>query len=228
MTRRITAEALALIKRWEGKRNEAYRDSAGVWTIGFGRTAGVRPGQFITDAEADAYLLEDLGAAERAVERLVKVPLSDGQFGALVSFVFNLGEGSFAASSLLRKLNARNYDAVPAELMRWTKAANPATGRKETLPGLVNRRAAEAGLWARGAVVASNTVEPAAPTATPTAKTAATAGGALGAIAAAAVAASPFAGVLERLAEGAPYLVAASIVIVAGVASWVLLRREVA
>lgn len=228
MTRRVSDEALAMIKRWEGRRLDAYKDSAGVWTIGYGHTNGVVPGQKISETQADTYLVEDLGGAERAVERLVKVPLSDGQFGALVSFVFNLGEGAFASSTLLKKLNARQYEAVPAELMRWTKATNPESGRKETLPGLANRRAAEAGLWARGATVASNTVEPTAPAAVPGAGTVATAGGAVGAVAATAVAASPFAGTLERLAEGAPYLVAGALIVAIGVALWLLLRRRTA
>lgn len=225
MARPVTDETLALIRRWEGKRNQAYRDAAGIWSIGYGHTLGVVPGQAVTDAEADALLQQDLAMAGAAVERLVAVPLSDGQYGALVSFVFNLGAAAFGNSTLLKKLNTGDYAAVPAELQRWVKATDPATGRKQTLPGLVNRRAAEAGLWARGAAVAGNMVEPAAPSVSPHAGTAAAAGGTLG-LAAGVAAASPFVGVLERLAEGAPYLVAAAVIAGVAVAAFALLRRR--
>ncbi|MGO4738667.1 lysozyme [Bosea sp. 2KB_26] len=154
MTRRISDEGLALIKRWEGCRLTAYRDVAGVLTIGYGSTgAHVRPGMKITQAEADQLLVKDLARFERAVETLVKVPLNEGQFAALVSFAFNVGEGAFAKSTLLKRLNAGNYAAVPRELMKWVNAG----GKK--VEGLVNRRAAEGGLWARGSHVSSNTVE---------------------------------------------------------------------
>ncbi|MGO4671152.1 lysozyme [Bosea sp. 2RAB26] len=157
MTRRISDEGLALIKRWEGCRLTAYRDVAGLLTIGYGSTgAHVRPGLKITQVDADRLLLRDLSRFERAVATLVKVPLNDGQFAALVSFAFNVGEGALVKSTLLKKLNAGNYAAVPAELMKWVNAG----GRK--VEGLVNRRAAEGGLWARGSHVSSNTV-PAAP-----------------------------------------------------------------
>ncbi|MEY5101016.1 MAG: hypothetical protein RJA36_3735 [Pseudomonadota bacterium] len=162
MARRISIEALALIKRWEGLRLEAYRCEGGVLTIGYGSTRDVRAGQRITQVDAERRLLRDLGLFEAAVERLVQVPLSDGQHGALVSWVFNVGEGAAARSTLLKKLNAGDYDAVPAELMRWNKVK----GRVVT--GLANRRAAEAGLWARGSPVASNYVEPAPAAATVT------------------------------------------------------------
>jgi lysozyme len=156
MTRRISPEGLALIQQWEGCKLTAYRDVAGIWTIGYGSTgAHVRPGMTITQAEADNLLIADLARFERAVEKLVKVPLSDGQFAALVSFAFNVGEGKkgFERSTLLKKLNAGDYDAVPSELAKWVNAG----GKK--VQGLVNRRAAEAGLWAKGSFVSSNTVE---------------------------------------------------------------------
>lgn len=154
MSRRINAEALALIKRWEGLKLTAYRCEAGVLTIGYGSTRDVRPGQTITQVEAERRLLDDLARFEAAIERLVKVPLTDGQFGALVSWCFNVGENAAARSALIRKLNALDYDAVPAELARWNKV------RGRVVPGLTNRRAAEAGLWARGAHVASASVAP--------------------------------------------------------------------
>ncbi|MGO4676078.1 lysozyme [Bosea sp. 2YAB26] len=153
MTRRISDEGLALIKRWEGCRLTAYRDVAGVLTIGYGSTgAHVRPGLKITQQEAEQLLIKDLARFERAVASLVKVPLNEGQFAALVSFAFNVGEGALARSTLLKTLNAGQVAAVPGELMKWVHAG----GRR--LDGLINRRSAEAGLWARGSHVSSNTV----------------------------------------------------------------------
>ena len=137
---------ISLIQEFEGRRLEAYKCPAGIWTIGYGHTSAagapeVKPGMVITKQEANDILIRDLVKYENAVDRLVKVPLTQNQFYALVSFAFNVGEGALAKSTLLKKLNAGNYDAVPAELMKWTKG-----GGKE-LPGLVRRRRAEAAMW---------------------------------------------------------------------------------
>lgn len=153
MTRRINAEGLAHLKRWEGLRLSAYKDVAGIWTIGYGSTGPhVKPGMKITEAQAEKLLRDDLDRFEKAVERLVKVPLTDNQFAALVSFAFNVGTGAFEKSTLLKRLNAGDYDAVPGQLMRWVNAG----GRK--VQGLVNRRAAEGGLWAKGSFVSSKDI----------------------------------------------------------------------
>ncbi len=161
MTRRINAAGLSLIQQWEGLKLTAYKDVAGIWTIGYGHTSAagspqVKPGMTITKAEAERILLADLSKFEARVERLVKVPLSDNQFAVLASFDFNTGE--LHSSTLLKKLNKGDYSAVPGELARWVKATDPKTGKKVTVQGLVNRRAAEAGLWAKGAFVSSNAV----------------------------------------------------------------------
>jgi len=157
MARQINALGLEKIKQWEGLRLKAYKDSAGVVTIGYGHTGYVTISQEITEEQAEKILKQDLLKAENTVENLVKVPLSDNQFAALVSFQFNIGE--LESSTLLKELNKCNYGAVPKELMKWVKATDPKTGKKKVLEGLVNRRAAESGLWAKGAYVASNTVE---------------------------------------------------------------------
>ena len=131
-----------LIISFEGIRLEAYKCPAGVWTIGVGSTQPtVSPGEVITKPEAMARFDRDLVKFENAVDRLVKVPLTQNQFDALVSFTFNVGEGALSKSTLLKKLNRGEYAAVPAELMKWTKG-----GGKE-LPGLVRRRRAEAAMW---------------------------------------------------------------------------------
>ncbi len=156
MARRINAAGLSHIMQWEGKRLVAYQDVAGIWTIGFGHTTAagiprVREGMRISDKEAEDILKTDLRKFEDRVSRLVKVPLTDNQFAVLVSFDFNTG--ALHKSTLLKKLNAGDYDAVPAELMKWVNAGG------KRVQGLVNRRAAEAGLWAKGEFVSSNTVE---------------------------------------------------------------------
>ncbi len=156
MARRINAAGLSHIMQWEGKRLVAYQDVAGIWTIGYGHTTAagiprVREGMRISDKEAEDILKKDLGKFEDRVSRLVKVPLTDKQFAVLVSFDFNTG--ALHKSTLLKKLNAGDYDAVPAELMKWVNAGG------KRVQGLVNRRAAEAGLWAKGEFVSSNTVE---------------------------------------------------------------------
>ena len=156
MTRRINAAGLAHIMQWEGLQLIAYKDVAGVLTIGYGHTSAagiphVKAGMRISKQEAEDILKADLGKFEERVSRLVKVALTDNQFAALVSFDFNTG--SLHKSTLLKKLNAGDYGAVPSELMKWVNAGG------KRVPGLVNRRAAEAGLWAKGEFVSSNTVE---------------------------------------------------------------------
>ena len=159
MTRQISPHGLEKLKQWEGLKTKAYKDAGGVWTIGYGHTATAgepkpRAGMVITAAEAESILLKDLTQYEAAVESLVKVELNDNQFAALVSFVYNIPLVSFKKSTLLKKLNAGNYNAVPTELMKWTKAG----GKK--IQGLVNRRRAEGYLWMEGAFVTSKDVVP--------------------------------------------------------------------
>lgn len=139
----------AFITRWEGCHLKAYLCPANVWTIGVGHTAAMGnptpvSGMKITQDEADAILARDLSQIERDIIASVKVKLAQKQFDTLVSFVFNVGIGAFRKSTLLKKLNAGDYAAVPEELMKWTRAGG------KVLQGLVNRRKAEADLW-RGA-----------------------------------------------------------------------------
>jgi lysozyme len=147
MTRRINRAGLAHIKSWEGLRLTAYLDVANVLTIGYGSTGQhVRPGMKITEEQAEALLKKDLDRFEARVENYVRVPLSDNQFAALVSFDFNTG--ALHKSTLLKKLNKGDYKAVPSELMKWTKAK--VNGNLTTVKGLVNRRTSEVGLWRSG------------------------------------------------------------------------------
>ncbi len=134
---------LGLIQTFEGCKLSAYLCPAGVPTIGYGRTTGVKLGQTITQAQADAWLLEEYDAFERKVRALVKVPLTANQLGALVSFIYNVGPGAFGSSTLLRLLNKGDYAGAALQFARWNKA-----GRK-VLNGLIRRRKAEADLFVK-------------------------------------------------------------------------------
>lgn len=137
----IPDAAVELIKRYEGCRLEAYRCPRGVWTIGYGHSGGIREGQTITQAEADALLQRDLEYFADGVRRLVRVPITQNQLGALVSLAYNIGLGALARSTLLRKLNAGDYDGARAEFGQWVNAGG------QRLLGLVKRRHAEQELW---------------------------------------------------------------------------------
>ena len=141
MTRTINTAGLALVQAYEGLRLEAYQDTSGNWTIGYGHTRSVKRGSCISAEQAEQLLEADLMESERAVASLVTVRLTDNQFSALVSFAFNEGEGAFAKSTLLRKLNEGGYRLVPAFLKSWI------FDNGKVLSGLVKRRAAEAALW---------------------------------------------------------------------------------
>ena len=138
---RISQEGVDLIKHFEGCYLDAYLCPAGVWTVGYGHTKGVKEGDAIEQEAAEAFLIEDLESFEQAVTRLVEVPLTQQQFDALVSWTFNLGAGNLAESTLLRKLNNYQYAEVPEQMMRWVRAGG------QVLDGLVRRRAAEAALF---------------------------------------------------------------------------------
>lgn len=127
------------LEEYEGKKYKAYKDSAGIWTNGVGHTGSdVWPGQVVDEAQVMAWLTQDLKEAEDAVNRLVKVPLTQGQFDALVSFTFNLGAERLEESTLLKKLNAKDYEGARKEFQRWVFAGG------YIQPGLVKRRYNEA------------------------------------------------------------------------------------
>ena len=137
----ISDNGLDLIKKHEGLRLEAYQDSVGVWTIGYGHTAGVKEGDTCTEEEANAYLREDAKSAERCVNSCVAVPLTQNEFDALCSFAFNLGCTSLRNSTLLRKLNDSDFDGAAAEFQKWNHAGG------KVLAGLTKRREDEAQLF---------------------------------------------------------------------------------
>ena len=138
---KISQEGLALIKRFEGCRLEAYKCSANVLTIGYGHTGGVKETDTITQDEADKLLQEDVEQFEKHVDDNVTVELGQSQFDALVAWTFNLGVGNLRESTMLKKLNSEDYASVPSEMKRWNKAGG------KTLDGLIRRRKAESLLF---------------------------------------------------------------------------------
>jgi len=137
----ISQEGLSLIKKFEGCELEAYKCAAGVLTIGYGSTKGVKEGDTITQEEADKLLLHEMEEYESYVNDNVTVDLKQNQFDALVSWVFNLGPANLKASTMLKVLNNKEYDDVPAQIKRWNKAGG------KVLQGLIRRREAEALLF---------------------------------------------------------------------------------
>ena len=158
---KISPQGLNLIKKFEGLHRvqddgmiSSYRCPANRWTIGFGSCKGVRSGMKITVKEAEDLLIKDIEDHGKAVKRHVNVPLTQFQYDALTSFVFNLGEGAFKSSTLLKKLNKGLYDEVPEQLNRWNKAR--VDGKLVPLNGLTRRRAAEGALFSSDAGLPSD------------------------------------------------------------------------
>jgi lysozyme len=144
----ISPLGIELIKHFEGLYLKAYKCPAGVWTIGYGHTGlthqdgTVKAGRKITNAEAKELLIHDINKFAPSVEKLVKVPLKQQEFDALVSFHFNTG--SLGRSTLLKKLNQMDKGGAALEFLRWTR------GGGKVLPGLVRRRKAEQYLFNTG------------------------------------------------------------------------------
>ena len=142
---KTSANGRAFIGHFEGLRLTAYLCPANVPTIGYGHTKGVTKSDVgvrkITEAEADDLLGQDLTEFESQINKMVKVSLNQDQFDALCSFTFNLGAGALQSSTLLKQINAGNFDDVPTQLLRWVR------GGGVVLPGLVTRRTAEGKLW---------------------------------------------------------------------------------
>ncbi|MCF8468091.1 MAG: lysozyme [Sneathiella sp.] len=162
MAHKLSTAGADLIKGFEGVRLNAYEDGAGVMTIGYGHTGDIKAGETITQGQADAYFLDDVKRVEEAVNAAVTVELKQCQFDALVSFTYNIGDGAFKSSTLLKRLNAGDYDAVPGELDRWVYAgeriglfaefvrwAHLGSGKKVS-PVLKKRRDKEAAVFKTG------------------------------------------------------------------------------
>lgn len=138
---KTSIEGLALIKKFEGLELEAYKCAAGVWTIGYGHTKDVQEGDVWSESHADHMLEVELEEFEAYINDNVTAPLSQNQFDALVSWVYNLGPANLKASTMLKVLNSGDYEGVPAQIKRWNKAGG------KVLEGLIRRREAEALLF---------------------------------------------------------------------------------
>lgn len=149
----LSDQGVDFIKEFEGFRANLYNDPAGHCTIGYGTLVhkgncdGTEPAEYksgVSEARAKELLKEKTTVFETAINNLVKVALNQQQFDALTSFVYNIGEGAFTKSTLLKKLNGGDFAMVPVELKKWVKANGV------TLPGLARRREAEANLFTSG------------------------------------------------------------------------------
>jgi len=141
-----STKGIELIKKHEGLRLTAYKDVGGLWTIGYGHLLKLPMEDYfldnpISEEVATTMLKMDLFAAERALELNTVVPLTQNQFDALVSFIFNVGGRAYRDSTLLRYLNEGNYAAAADQLLRWDKVGG------KSVKGLANRRAAERTLF---------------------------------------------------------------------------------
>jgi lysozyme len=134
---RTSQSGIDLIKSCEGLRLTAYQDSVGVWTIGYGATRAVVAGMSITLDQAERMLQNDISRFEPSIDALVKVALNQHQWDALMSFVYNLGAGNLASSTLLKLLNAGDYAGAADQFLRWNKAGG------NVLSGLTARRSTE-------------------------------------------------------------------------------------
>ena len=140
--REINDAGYNLIKSSEGCKLEAYLDGGGVPTIGYGHTQGVHIGMKITQDEADAMLDKDIYKFSFAVQSLVDVELTNNQFSALVCLTYNIGIEAFIKSTLLKLLNAGDYNGAEKQFLRWDK------DNGKQVAGLHARREREAKLFA--------------------------------------------------------------------------------
>ena len=133
----VSAAALVGIATHEGYRSKAYKDTVGIPTIGYGETAGVKIGDKTTPERALVQLLSSTEKHADAIRQCIKVPLYQHEFDAYISLAYNIGTGAFCRSTLVKKLNAKDYAGACEEIKRWNKAGG------KVLPGLVKRREAE-------------------------------------------------------------------------------------
>lgn len=153
----ITSEnGISLIKQFEGFRLSAYMDSVGVPTIGFGSTHGVHMGMVISLAQADAMMRADLRSFESYVTAVVKRPIDQRMYDALVSFTYNLGQGNLLKSSLLRSLNAGDLHGAADGFLLWNRAGGIVSA------GLVRRRGMERAMFLAGVLALEAASDPAA------------------------------------------------------------------
>jgi lysozyme len=150
---KLSTSGIKLIKSFEGLRLHAYKDIAGVWTIGYGSTRyqdgkAIKPNDKLANETAAADLFGiTLNTYVNAVNKGVKVALTQNQFDALVSFIYNVGTGAVISSTLFKMLNAGNYQGAADQFLLWNKITDPKTGKKVPSKTLTNRREQERELF---------------------------------------------------------------------------------
>lgn len=143
---KVSIDGINLIKKYEGCRLTAYKCPAGVWTIGYGHTKNVKSGMKITQNQANALLEDDLKRIGNTIIQLVNVSMHQNQFDALVSFTFNCGSSALKRSTLLKKLNNKDYEGAANEFIKWNKSNG------KVLNGLVKRREEEKALFLKSSI----------------------------------------------------------------------------
>ena len=141
---KISQNGIDLIKKYEGCKLQAYYDSVGVLTVGYGHTTTVKKGMIISQTKAEELLKNDLKRFEEGVTRLVGLKIHQLMFDSLVSFAFNLGLGNLQKSTLLKKVNLGKFEEASNEFIKWNRAGG------KVLEGLTRRREAERDLFLQG------------------------------------------------------------------------------
>lgn len=223
----ISERGIAVIKDFETFRAVAYQDVAGVWTIGYGSTAGVTRGQTITEPDADARLRAELLGYEAAVSDAAHQPLTQSQFDALVSFAYNVGPAGMAGSSVIKAHNRGDYQAAARAFALWNKVR--VNGRLVPVAGLTRRRAAEAALYLQDQVTFDSpaTPEPAPerPMHASEINIAGTIAGGTAGVAAVAETARAVADVKSSLDSLGPWLLPVLLLAVAGLCGYIIWQR---
>ncbi len=141
---KTNAAAVAIIKESEGLRLEAYTDGVR-WLIGYGHTATAKKGMRITEAQAENLLRQDLAVCENAIAKIISVPVTENEFGAMASLCYNMGTGNFAKSPVVTKLNAGDYAGAADAFLTHTRGT--LNGVKQEIPHLKTRREKERALF---------------------------------------------------------------------------------
>jgi lysozyme len=167
----INQATIDLVKKWEGFKAEAYLCPAGVWTIGYGITAGAgigvdpKPGDRVTREQAERHLQAALERFAAQIRPAITAPINDNEFGAFLSLAYNIGVGGFRRSSALRHFNAGDKAKAAEAIKLWNRAT--VGGKRQILQGLANRRAEEVVLFQTPVVGQSLTSKPVGVSETP-------------------------------------------------------------
>lgn len=223
---RTSPRGVRLICEFEGFRDKAYKCPAGVWTIGYGFTEGVKEGDTISRAAAEKRLVQELVKYEAAVYRACTFEPNQNQFDALVCFAFNIGTKGMAGSSVIKAHNRGDFQAASRAFSLWNKAGG------KVFPGLTRRRAAEAALYLEPTYVSENTapdmpqaIDPETPMTSSTINRASVVAGGTAAIASATEVVNTVNGLKYGLDGLGNWLVPALLVLVVGLCGYVVWQR---